>query len=119
MHPSIGIEVFRIDLVKAALVVTQGELKELPMTRTEVSDGQISFEHEGRIQTPELREVFKTTISRITGRWTRVAVYYDRTGNIILQPELGKIAGRLGLLTPIGIRQFTSQGECKADDRKF
>lgn len=117
--PSLGVDIYSVDLSSSAVRQLSGELKEMRIISVEIKEEEIRILQSGYINKPESTENFITVISRVSGRWARHANYLNAGGIWVSGPELEKLARSLGLWGPFGIRQVWQEGECKLNSHKF
>jgi hypothetical protein len=117
--PTAGIDTFRFDPDQPSIRQTAGTLRSSTINRLDVTDSSVSFEQDGMIQTPALKERFATTISRADGRWVRTPKYLDSSGARIFGEALKAVAAANNLDGLLGVSEAASSGHCVKNDNKF
>jgi len=114
-----GIDMFSVDAAAGQVRQISGLHMDKKMLAVDVTEAEIRFSQSGHINVPGLAETFNTTISRISGKWTRHPHYLDGDGQWIQGLALEQLARSVNMWGFFGVQQKSSNGTCRVDDRKF
>lgn len=114
------VDIYKIDVEAAQAKQLAGLSGHLAITHIEVNEADITLVQDGNFSDPQLRETFRTVISRVTGAFVRYPHYLDADGRWLAGEKLETVARTAGKWGGFfGVRLIEEKGQCRPDDRKF